>query len=97
MHHPLALQHARKLCGIVPYSLPEVKPVVSARYIFVLVNIIARLMESKNYQRIMELRRENAELLRELAAYRREMDRWGMARPGARGQRDLQFERESPA
>lgn len=82
---PEAMQHARKLCGLIPYSLTEVKPNISARYIFILVRIIVRMRESKNYQRIMELRWENQRICKELAACHREMDRWGLAKPGARG------------
>jgi hypothetical protein len=80
---PDAMQHARKLCGLLPYSLPEVKPAVSARYIFILVRIITRMRAAKNYQRLLELRQENKDLSSELARCRREMQRWGIAYPGS--------------
>lgn len=59
--------HARRLRGEAPYSLQEVKPVVSAAVIRSLVCMVRRLVASKALERVREIEAENRELRRRKA------------------------------
>jgi hypothetical protein len=74
-------EHIRKLLGLVPYSMAEVKPCVSVQHFRRLMTIIYRIRRSKGYQRYQVLAKENADLAVDLENIRREMRRWGMAIP----------------
>ncbi len=67
-----AVEHARRLRNEIPYSMLEVKPVVSAYHIRRLISIIHRLVASKGVARVRRLEWENKELQREAGR-----TRWG--------------------
>ncbi|MBE3065710.1 MAG: hypothetical protein IMZ69_11930 [Spirochaetes bacterium] len=68
--------HARKLTGGDPvYSLPQVKPVVSAGYIRQLIKVVERLRALKSVRRHRELMGELASALGENEEQRRELRR----------------------
>ena len=74
-----AREHARKLCGLLPYSLAQVKPTESAAVIWRLLALAREIMESRGVKARRELEAENAALLGELAEVRRECKRlWHM-------------------
>ena len=70
-----AREHARKLCGLLPYSLAQVKPTESAAVIWRLLALAREIMESRGVKARRELEEENAALLGELAEVRRECKR----------------------
>jgi len=95
---PDILLHARKCLGLIPYSMAEVKPAVSAHVIYQLVGMLWRLRDSKSVKAMTALRAENARLKSELAVCRREMQRWGLEYPGSREKRtELPARLDAPA
>lgn len=54
---PDSVEHARRLCGGMPYSMAQVKPVESAAVIFRLVGILRRIIASRSYVRMREMER----------------------------------------
>lgn len=74
-----AREHARKLCGLLPYSLAQVKPTESAAVIWRLLALAREIIESRGAKARRVLEAENTALLGELAEVRRECKRlWHM-------------------
>ena len=96
-----AREHARKLCGLLPYSLAQVKPTESAAVIWRLLALSRELMESRGAKARRELETENTALLEELAEVRRECKRlWHVEleyRAMKDRQRELPFRLDAPA
>ena len=96
-----AREHARKLCGLLPYSLAQVKPTESAAMIWRLLALSVELMESRTAKARRALEAENAALLGELAEVRRECKRlWHMEleyKAMKDGQGELPFGLDAPA
>jgi hypothetical protein len=88
-----ARRHARKLCGLVPYSRNEVRGVESAAIIYRMLGIIAELQACKSVRVRRELEREIRDLRIERQTIKGEMQRWGLSMPHT-AQQEFPFIRE---
>jgi hypothetical protein len=93
-----AREHARRLCGLIPYTRAQVLPCESAAVIYRLLAVINELEACRSVKARKELEAENAGLARQLSTMRREMQRWGLEYPGSAVRSlELPFGLDAPA